>query len=68
MPEKDKPKGKGVRSLGVNDRLPDAEIRINEPIYNLSDICAGKKVVDIGCGYGPQPEGRGGGWWRMGGR
>lgn len=44
--------GKGVRTLTLADQLPDCEISINEPIYDLTAICADKRVVDIGCGYG----------------
>jgi SAM-dependent methyltransferase len=52
MLDKAKPKGKGVRALGVSDRLPDAEICINGGVYQLAEVCANKKVADIGCGYG----------------
>lgn len=42
----------GVRRLTLEDQLPDCEVIINQTIYSISDICAGKKVVDIGCGFG----------------
>jgi SAM-dependent methyltransferase len=42
----------GVRALTIQDQAPDAEIFINRSCYSLSEIVAGKKVVDIGCGYG----------------
>ena len=44
---------------------PDCEIFINQELYHLPEICAGKKVVDIGCGYGanrPIVEAAGGEW------
>jgi SAM-dependent methyltransferase len=44
--------GMGVRKLTLADQLPDCEIHINKPIYEISEICRGKHVVDIGCGYG----------------
>ncbi|MBK7129831.1 MAG: class I SAM-dependent methyltransferase [Crocinitomicaceae bacterium] len=44
--------GQGVRKLTLRDQAPDCEIQINKSVYDLKDICAGKKVVDIGCGYG----------------
>ncbi len=42
----------GVRKLTLKDQAPNCEIFINEPIYTIKEICRGKKVVDIGCGYG----------------
>ncbi len=44
--------GMGVRRLTLADQLPDCEIIINAPIYDLLEICKRKNVVDIGCGYG----------------
>lgn len=45
--------GMGVRRLTLADQLPDCEIVINtEELYDIKTICAGKQVVDIGCGYG----------------
>jgi ubiquinone/menaquinone biosynthesis C-methylase UbiE len=44
--------GQGVRKLTLKDQAPDCEIFINKSIYNLHEICKGKKVIDIGCGYG----------------
>lgn len=57
--------GQGVRKLTIKDQAPDCEIFINQEIYDLQDICRGKKVVDIGCGYGrnkPIVESVGGEW------
>lgn len=48
--------GKGVRRLTLKDQAPDCEIHINKKIYDLKDICANKKVADIGCGYGRNKE------------
>ncbi|MCB0478137.1 MAG: class I SAM-dependent methyltransferase [Crocinitomicaceae bacterium] len=48
--------GKGVRRLTLKDQAPDCEIYINKPIYDLKEVCAGKKVADIGCGYGRNKE------------
>lgn len=42
----------GVRKLTIKDQAPDCEISINKPVYLLSEIVKGKKVIDIGCGYG----------------
>ena len=35
----------GVRKLTVRDQRPDCEIQINKPVYDLKEICSGKKVV-----------------------
>jgi SAM-dependent methyltransferase len=48
--------GKGVRQLTLKDQAPDCEIYINKTIYDLKEICANKKVADIGCGYGRNRE------------
>lgn len=48
--------GKGVRQLSLKDQMPDCEILINQKIYNLIDLVKGKKVVDIGCGFGKNRE------------
>ena len=42
----------GVRALSVKDQLPGCEVAINQRIYSLPEIAKGKRVVDIGCGYG----------------
>ena len=55
----------GVRKLTLKDQAPDCEIYINKPLYDLKEIVANKKVVDIGCGYGrnkPLVESVGGEW------
>ena len=44
--------GQGVRKLTLTDQAPDCDIYINKPIYNLKEIVANKKVIDIGCGFG----------------
>ncbi len=44
--------GKGVRKLGLKDQAPDCKIIINKQLYDLKELVKGKKVVDIGCGYG----------------
>jgi ubiquinone/menaquinone biosynthesis C-methylase UbiE len=46
------PAGHGVRNITIEDMAPRCEIFINQPLYKLSDLVKGKKVVDIGCGYG----------------
>ena len=48
--------GQGVRKLTLTDQAPDCEIYVNESIYELTEICAGKRVADIGCGYGRNRE------------
>jgi ubiquinone/menaquinone biosynthesis C-methylase UbiE len=66
MENKSKPAlGQGVRKLTLKDQAPNCEIYINEPIYTIKEICRGKKVVDIGCGYGRNREivGAVGGEW-----
>lgn len=52
MQENHKPPGSGVRKLKLSDQLPDCEIVINEQPYDLKELAKGKRVVDIGCGYG----------------
>jgi len=62
---KDIPKSQGVRQLTLRDQAPTCRIVINGPLYDLGEICKGKKVVDIGCGYGrnrPIVEAVGGEW------
>lgn len=47
------PLAKGVRHISVYDQKPDCEIFINQPLFDIAELAAGgKKVVDIGCGYG----------------
>jgi SAM-dependent methyltransferase len=46
------PLGQGVRKLTIEDMSPACEIFINQKLYEISEITKGKKVVDIGCGYG----------------
>lgn len=61
----DAPPGKGVRTLRLEDQLPDCPIYINRPIYALEEIAKGRRVLDIGCGYGRNRsivEGVGGEW------
>ena len=52
MSDKEPALGKGVRQLTLEDQLPDAEIIINKPAYTFEEVVKGKKVADIGCGYG----------------
>lgn len=57
--------GQGVRKLTLRDQAPDCDIVINRPLYQLSELVANKKVVDIGCGHGsnrPIVEAAGGEW------
>jgi len=42
----------GVRKLGLVDIAPDCEIEINKQVYDLAALSKGKKVVDVGCGFG----------------
>lgn len=44
--------GQGVRKLTLRDQAPDCEIFINKGLYDLRTLAKGKRVVDIGCGYG----------------
>ena len=65
MSEKEPALGKGVRQLTLKDQLPDCEIFINKPPYIFEEVVKGKKVADIGCGYGrnrPIVEKLGGEW------
>jgi SAM-dependent methyltransferase len=57
--------GEGVRRLTLKDQAPDCTFYVNQQIYTIEDICKGKHVVDIGCGYGRNKaivEGVGGTW------
>lgn len=59
------PAGHGVRNITIEDQAPRCEIYINQQLYDLKDLVRGKKVVDIGCGYGrnrPVVEQAGGEW------
>jgi hypothetical protein len=58
------PLGKGVRRLTVEDQLPDCEVVVNTPNYDLGQVCAGKAVVDIGCGHNRALVEAVGGPWR----
>lgn len=42
----------GIRTLSLRDQAPDCEIRINRSLYDIRTIVSGKKVADIGCGFG----------------
>lgn len=59
------PLGHGVRNITIEDQAPACEIFINQPLYDLKDLVKGRKVVDIGCGYGRNRElvAREGGEW-----
>jgi len=46
------PLGKGVRQITLANQKPDCDIHINQKLYDLSNVVSGKKVIDIGCGYG----------------
>ena len=59
------PDGQGVRKLKLSDITPQCDIFINEKIYSLPELVSGKKVANIGCGYGKQRkivENAGGEW------
>ncbi|MGZ3883960.1 MAG: class I SAM-dependent methyltransferase [Bacteroidia bacterium] len=61
------PLAKGVRlNITVEDQAPDCKILINQMGYDLAALSkGGKKVVDIGCGFGrtkPEVENAGGIW------
>lgn len=45
--------GVGVRRLRLRDQLPDCEVGVNQPAYRLESLVSGKRVVDVGCGFGP---------------
>lgn len=57
--------GRGVRNLRLVDQLPECQVGVNCDAYVLSEIVRGKRVVDIGCGFGPLREAveRAGGVW-----
>jgi SAM-dependent methyltransferase len=47
------PPGKGVRYLTMYDQKPDCEMFVNDSLFDIADLAKnGKRVVDIGCGYG----------------
>jgi SAM-dependent methyltransferase len=55
--EKKTPKHKlshGIRSTSftLDDLMPDCEVRINQEIWTIEEVCRGKAVIDIGCGTG----------------
>ena len=52
MSEQKPPLGQGVRKLTIEDQAPQCEIFINQQLYDIGELSRGKKVVDIGCGYG----------------
>lgn len=55
----------GVRRLTLASQLPDCTVVINKPIFNIAELARGKRVLDIGCGYGSNRsivEGVGGSW------
>lgn len=63
--KKDIPKGKGVRKLTLEDQLPSCKCSPRGELYILAELSEGKRVVDIGCGYGrnrPIVEAVGGEW------
>jgi SAM-dependent methyltransferase len=45
-------KGQGVRILTLRDQAPNCDFFVNTVIYDVKAMATGKKVVDIGCGYG----------------
>lgn len=63
--KKNIPLGKGVRKLTLKDELPSCECSPRGELYILAELSIGKRVVDIGCGYGrnrPIVEAVGGEW------
>ena len=52
MSSKAPARSQGVRRLTFEEQAPSCEIFINQPVYQLADMCVNKRVVDIGCGYG----------------
>jgi len=55
----------GIRHITLHDQAPDCEIIINAEVYDLREICKGKRTIDIGCGFGrfrPIVEEAGGEW------
>lgn len=44
--------GKGVRRLRLKDQAPDCRIEINRVPYDLKETVEGRRVLDIGCGFG----------------
>ncbi len=58
----------GVRSLKVQDQLPDCEILINASAFDLRELSPRRLVLDVGCGYGRSQrivEGAGGTWFGL---
>ncbi len=41
-----------TRNITLDQIRPNCELLINEPLYHLANLVNGKKVLDIGCGYG----------------
>jgi len=44
--------GVSTRNITLDQIRPNCELLINEPLYHLANLVNGKKVLDIGCGYG----------------
>lgn len=42
----------GVRQLSLHDQLPSCEVKISKKIYDFKALCEGKRVLDVGCGFG----------------
>jgi hypothetical protein len=45
--------GFGVTRLRLRDQRTDREVGVVQPAYKLSEVVAGKRVVDIRRGFGP---------------